>query len=432
MSKDVHFLFLFCCCFPNNINTMKPEKGIYIRLVKGFKFTEPVFYPESLKGNLRFLSNSQDMKKKISLMGKSKYAWEVIKNYGCLKPIRNPWIKYDQFWEPFQHSELPKTKESGFRMYPFQIIPSPSEQIETHIQKKLFENIFNIKFQSFYSQYQIRLYPSGAGTVHLIIHLKLPPVTNINNILNIILKGKWINSPFLLMSSSSMNFFGWAENIYNGVLKQISEHREEKNEIPGYITLINLQGDFSTTKIRKTLENFQAKKKRNSIFLEKDKDDIIYLYKNLLFLYIDSALPKFREWRYLKRPNFILHGRRCFRGQLLNIAELGYCSAYLLRFYNNVAQGLFGEPRDLKWISTLEKIVYIPSYLKREQWKKAYACELCRQGINEDFIDTLRNSLEKLKSSSSQPQLEKILSKLMPLSELILVALKMYGLSKWG
>ncbi|NKQ38482.1 MAG: hypothetical protein HF967_03230 [Methanosarcinales archaeon] len=67
---------------------MKSEKGIYIRLIKGFKFPEPVFHPKKLKNDFRFLANSSNIKKRIDLMKGSKY--EKIEPYGYLKPIRNP------------------------------------------------------------------------------------------------------------------------------------------------------------------------------------------------------------------------------------------------------------------------------------------------------------------------------------------------------
>lgn len=397
---------------------MKSEKGMYIRLIKGFKFPEPVFYSEKLERNFRFLANSAEIKRKIDRIGK--YPWEPIQNYGYLKPIRNPRIKYDQFWEPFQRSLFSGTHELGFRMYPFQIIPSPSEQIETHIQKTLFEGVFNIKFQSIYSQYQIRLYPSGVGTVHLMIYLKLPLVIDVEKILNIVLKRKWVNSPFLVINNSSVNFPKWAESMYVGILRQISNHHEANREIRGSICGINLQGNFPTSEIREVLENFAKRKKANSTFLEEDHEDIIYLDKNLLFLYLDMALQKRRRWRYLKKPDFILHGRRCLRCHLLNIVELGYCSAYLLTFYSNVAKDLFGKPQDSKWSSTLEKIVNIHSYLEIEQWKKVYACELYEQGINRGFVNALQNSLKELRNSSpEQSCIDGILTKLTLLGQLL-------------
>ncbi|MCK4422080.1 hypothetical protein KAW48_09805 [candidate division WOR-3 bacterium] len=427
---------------------MSLEKGIYIRLIKGFKFPEPVFHPESLERNLRFLADPQEMKKRINLMGKSRYEWEVIQNFGGLKPIRNPWVKYDQFWEPFQHSQFSETQELGFRMYPFQIVPLPSERVEIHIQKTLFEKIFNTKFQSIYPQYQIRLYPPGVGTVHLIIHLKLPidfDIKNIEKLLNILLKRKreWLNAPFIIMEklkvrldtsdddsasiyktdNQTMNFFQWTNYMYSKILNQISNHTEETREIDGYVAVINLQGFFPTPEIRRILENYARRKKGSSVFLEKDYDDIINLCGNLLFLYIDSALSKHRRWRYLENPDFIIHGRRGFRGYLINVAELGYCSAYLLKFYNKIFKGLLGNPPDSKWIPTLEKVVNISSYLKLEQWKKTYACELYEHGINETFVKALRDTLKDLSLSTPvQPRVDGILSKLVPLSQLLLAA----------
>lgn len=401
---------------------MSLGKGIYIRLIKGFKFPEPVFYPKLIKNNLRFLTDPQEMKKRIDLMGK--HPWEKIQNFGALKPIRNPRIRYDEFWEPFQHSI---NQESGFRMYPFQIVPLPSEQIKTYIQKTLFEDTFNTEFRSIYSQYQIRLYSPGVGTVHLIIHLELPHYCNIEKILNIVLKRRWINSSFLVINDSlrKRNFPGWAEHMYTRLLEQISEHREESREIPGYIAVINLQGDFPVPEVRKILEKFGTRKEGNSAFMEKNYDDIIYLHKNLLFLYVDRALFTRRMSRYLEKPIFILHGRRCIRGHLLNAFELGYSSAYLLRFYYNVVNGLFGKPQNLKWIPTLKKIVNIPSYLKFEQWKRVYACELHEQGIMKEFVDTLQNSLQQ--NFSEQHDIGGIITNLATLGTLLLVATEIYG-----
>lgn len=280
--------------------------------------------------------------------------------------------------------------------------------------------------------------------MHLIIHLKFPINADVEKILNITLNRKWVNSPFLVINNSSeLNFFKWAEDMYTGVLKQISKHHEENREISKYISGINLQGDFQTSNIRKILKDFAAKR-TNSTFLKKRDNDIIYMDENIAFLYLDKELQISRERRYLlEKSNFILHGRRCFRGHFLNVVELGYCSAYLMKFYNNIANNLFGEsqtsawnniftrlfgkPQNLKWIPTLEKIINIHSYIENEHLKKVYACKLYKQGIDENFVTEFRNHIEQLKSHlPKQYSIDGILTKLVSLSELISVSKKFF------
>lgn len=280
--------------------------------------------------------------------------------------------------------------------------------------------------------------------MHLIIHLKFPINADVEKILNITLNRKWVNSPFLVINNSSeLNFFKWAEDMYTGVLKQISKHHEENREISKYISGINLQGDFQTSNIRKILKDFAAKR-TNSTFLKKRDNDIIYMDENIAFLYLDKELQISRERRYLlEKSNFILHGRRCFRGHFLNVVELGYCSAYLMKFYNNIANNLFGEsqtsawnniftrlfgkPQNLKWIPTLEKIINTHSYIENEHLKKVYACELYKQGIDENFVTEFRNHIEQLKSHlPKQYSIDGILTKLVSLSELISVSKKFF------
>ncbi|NKQ38481.1 MAG: hypothetical protein HF967_03225 [Methanosarcinales archaeon] len=226
-------------------------------------------------------------------------------------------------------------------------------------------------------------------------------------------------------------------------MKQISKHHEENREISKYISGINLQGDFQTSNIRKILKDFAAKR-TNSTFLKKRDNDIIYMDENIAFLYLDKELQISRERRYLlEKSNFILHGRRCFRGHFLNVVELGYCSAYLMKFYNNIANNLFGEsqtsawnniftrlfgkPQNLKWIPTLEKIINTHSYIENEHLKKVYACELYKQGIDENFVTEFRNHIEQLKSHlPKQYSIDGILTKLVSLSELISVSKKFF------
>lgn len=421
---------------------MKTKRGLYIRLIKGFRFPEPIFFQKSLTKEFKYLSDFSKMKSKIELMGKSKN--EIIINIGKLKPVRKQNSKYDQFWTPFQYS-LTNPTDLGLRVYPFQIVPFCQTFTPIYIQRQLLENALNTKFEFIHPQYQIRLYPAGSGSVHLILYLKLPPNINLCKLLNSVLKFRWLNAPFLMIgelkrcvldtntnvivwktNSPEMNFFEWTKYIGNRILKQISTHQEDR-EIRDYMAVINLQGKFQTQDVRCELE----RRKGNIGFFERYNDDVICLNKRpFLFIYVDNGLRKLREIRKLNKRQLIFYGRKRLRNHLINVAELGYLSSYLLKVYNGVISGIFGENLDLRIIHTLGKIVYIPSYFDHikcssyisDCWKRIYTYLLINSRIDPNFINTLEAKLEQLKQSfpDKEPHINELLRNLSTLTPLIL------------
>jgi hypothetical protein len=400
---------------------MHQESGIYIRLIKGFKFPEPVFFPKSLKRDFRFLGDPIEIRKRVQKMGKSKYPWEPIDDFGNLKPIRNPWVKFDRFWVPFQYTLPHNAKDLGFRFYPFQVVPNLPALSKANVNEALLRKLFNINFQSIHTQNQIRLYPSGIGTIHFIIHLQSTKNIDAIRILDILFNTNWLHLPFLLRENAEDNFNQWSKYLCGKFLRQISEYKEPDREIRRGISIINLQGNFQTSTMRQALEKFASTKQRPLTFLETGREEIISLYNNLLFLYIDQPISKLRIQKGLKRPYFIFHGRRCFRGHHVNIIELAYCSAYLLKFYRKVAKGIFGFPEGGEWVYTLEKILSIPDYIDDKHLKKTYAYELYSQGVDENFVNDLKDSVEKSKFLPTKGiSIDTVLSKLLVLGKLII------------
>lgn len=93
-----------------------------------------------------------------------------IKKGWILKPVKNLQIPQDNFWRVFRrdYEDFHLTSRKKLFFYPFQVLTRDEiglnkSKLEKRIQTKILDYKVNI---------QARIFPPGAGTIHLYLYLK--------------------------------------------------------------------------------------------------------------------------------------------------------------------------------------------------------------------------------------------------------------------
>jgi len=318
--------------------------ALNIIIIKRFKFPEPVFRPEDLKSKrfmgifpsqgYKFLSDCDSITKAIHQMHRLeiKEGWE-------LKPIKNIYIPQDNFWRAFAHESesIRLTSRKRLPFYPFQVIVDDridlnKEELEDHLQFKISDYKINI---------QARIFPPGAGTVHLYIYLK-------SNSLNM----EFINSLFdlkninIIYKNKEMDVHKFLGSfVYSLAGNLVNPRRGIKMDrsIPGYFTVVNFQGPslpinqyllpiakMLTGKANPSegeIDNCRTKLLDINLKIGRHEEDLFAISNRAALMYIDQGLKK----TYSK----ILKGRRCARNHFIDVIELAYVTDWLLQEYNN-------------------------------------------------------------------------------------------------
>ena len=314
--------------------------ALHLTFIKRFEFFEPVFRPGNLVGSrigrlrgkmdFRFLANPAQINQRIN-----KNARYEIKKGWILKPIKNLFIPEDNFWHSFKYEPtgIPLTNRERLPLFPFQVI----FENEIEIDKKKLERHIQSKINDYKINIQARLFPPGAITVHFYIYLK-PDILDldfINPLLdpkNILIKYKHHKKKDVLKCSNT-----FIKSLIEKLVKN-----PQPNEIPGFYTVLNFQGDFCPldqyliplSKIltgKSDPSEKEVEMQRNKIIKNRLKgryeEDLFIVSNRAAILYVDQGLKKIHSK--------ILKGRRCVRSHFINAIELAYVTDGLLQGYNN-------------------------------------------------------------------------------------------------
>lgn len=319
--------------------------------IKRFRFPEPVFRPNDLVGSrigrlfkkpdCRFLSDSDQINKRIRKMDghEIKEGWE-------LKPIKNLYIPQDNFWRPFRYESEPisLTTRKKLPFYPFQVIVDDGIEInkvelEKHVQSKIGDYKINI---------QARLFPPGAGTVHLYLYLK-PDRLDLDSI-NPLLDPRNILIKYKDKETDVYKFFNNFINSLVGNLVKARQRRDMERSVDGLYTVVNFQGGslpinqylIPLSKILTGKSNpseseveFHKNKLINNKLKGRHEEDLFIVSNRAAILYVDQGLKK--------THSKILKGRRCARNHFIDAIELAYVTDWLLQEYNDYFTNILQE-----------------------------------------------------------------------------------------
>jgi len=315
--------------------------------IKRFRFPEPVFSPDDLVGGLirgspignwfknqgcRFLSDPDKINKIIHKMNRYriKEGWE-------LKPIKNPHSSQDHFWKPFGYepASIRRITQRKLLFYPFQVIVDDKidinkTKLENHVQSKISDYKINI---------QARLFPPGAGTVHLHLYLK-PERLNLDSI-NPLFDPKNILIIYEDKETDVYKFFNTFITSLVGNLVNTHQREAMSRDVDGLYTVVNFQGGSlpinqylipiseilagKSNPSEKEVE-FHKNKLLDNKLKGRYKEDLFVVSNRAAILYVDQGIKKIHS--------NILKGRRCARNHFIDAIELAYVTDWLMQEYN--------------------------------------------------------------------------------------------------
>lgn len=306
--------------------------------IKRFRLLEPVFWPDELVGgfadkisgkpSFKFLSNPEEINQMINKNKRFK-----LKNNWICKPIKNLNIPQDNFWRPFKYQTEPISLTSRKRLpfYPFQIIPEDEIEINKNsLEKTLVSKIIDYKVN-----FQVRIYPPGAGTVLFYLYLEadkfnLDTINNIIDARNILVRYR----------DKEINLHRFFNSVINSIVNEVVKVNSTR-EVEGIYTIINFQGSelnidenlmqlsrILTGKPNPTNEEIEEEKNKLVKYkLGRYEEDLNAVSKRLSIISIDQGLKENLRQSFTK-------GRRCFRNHFINALELAYVTDLLIKEYN--------------------------------------------------------------------------------------------------
>lgn len=327
--------------------------ALNLTFIKRFEFLEPVFRPGNLVGSrmgrligkmdFKFLANPAQINQRIN-----KNVRCEIKKGWILKPIKNLFIPEDNFWHSFKYEPTrnPLTNRERLPLFPFQVI----FEDEIEIDKKKLERHIQSKINDYKINIQARLFPPGAITVHFYIYLK-PDILDLDRI-NPLLDPK--NILIKYKHHKKKDVFKCSNTIIKSLIEELVKN-PQPNEIPGFYTVLNFQGDLCPldqyliplSKIltgKSDPSEKEVEVQRNKIIKNRLKgryeEDLFIVSNRAAILYVDQGLKKIHSK--------ILKGRRCVRTHFINAIELAYVTDGLLQEYNNYFRNILQKIKTLK------------------------------------------------------------------------------------
>lgn len=310
--------------------------AVNLIFIKRFKFPEPVFNKKNLnrksrKTNFRFLADQDMINEKIDNFDKTIID---LKKGWILKPVKNLQIPQDNFWRPFRqdYEDFHLTSRKKLFFYPFQVLTRD----EIGLNKSKLEKLIQTKIQDYKVNIQARIFPPGAGTIHLYLYLKSDglDINSINPLLN-------LKNIFIRYRQKEMHAFSFFNSFTNSLAGELTK-KQQPRDIDGFYTVVNFQGDslpldqqnlISLSKILTgkssptgNEEKAQGIKIENKLKGRYD-EDLFIISKRASILFVDPGLKE--------RHSKILKGRRCLRNHFVNSIELAYVTDWLLQYYND-------------------------------------------------------------------------------------------------
>lgn len=401
-----------------------------IELLKRFRFSEPIFNPERFEGNIfseilgrencRFLSDGGKIRSRINKNKQFK-----LPNGWLLKPIKNIRSSKDNFWRSFYEEKGPImfSNREKLPLFPFQILIEEGLSFD----KNRFEEILHSKLIDYKGNVQARIYPPGAGVLHLSFYLK-PEKIDLCYLLNIF----DFKNILLNYRGEDYNIYGLFDEITRLLIKEMVNEKEYiKRDVSGIYTIINFQGNsfsfddgreyipdiltgeptISSNEIPHLQDNFFTYKLNG-----KYDEDLFFMSKKVGFLYLDQGLKK-------TRSKGIARARRCFRSHYTDAIELAFVTKLLINEYDEhfkkilsevdvakINHGLQSKIRKFLTINIMDPCVYntfnysilkVHEKLKEIPWTQdVYIKALNEFDVLQELEETKR-TLEKLQVVAS-------------------------------
>lgn len=388
--------------------------AVRLQCVKRYEFTNPVFFPDTLKRkgflipgrnstDFSFLGDGETLRQMI---GKKKKRKVEIPNFGIIEPIRNPRAPAEPFWLPFakKPTGLKLKVRPEVPIFPFHVIPT---EYKLKADRDWLEDRIRRPFTEATVDWGIRIYPPGICTVYidimLVNHKKpftLESITGLRNLLRYIpfevkegtqfydLKGIFQAFDWLFSRFCETVVKGETDYIYPG---------------EGYYIFYNLQGsditleDDGETLASLLLLNDRSVPAIKPLMLRGESDaDILAIGRKTAIVAIDEGVYDLHR----DIINYILtRGRRCFFWQFVFSVEFAYITKPLVRLYEEHFTDLLTDLEVLRlgssWKAIMDKytrrsimdpcvygtlqreILTIPKRLRRSRrdgfWEEVYA-----------------------------------------------------------
>lgn len=345
-------------------------RGVHLVIVKRYRFPEPVFNPQKLKGSIltrlpiftkedyTFLSDAKRIKRMIRDLKHIE-----VNDIGIIKPIRNPYTFQELYWKPFV--PVDSIVSLGIRpdltMFPFQVIP---KKIKIVLNQSWIERIMGCNLSELKFTWQVKIYPPGVCTADYNLFLAEDKQgLNLDGLVN--LKNNFSGIPFRAEykgeKHSQTGVFYALDYLFDKVVSNMIKGEYKWVDDPGYYAYYNLQGESIklSENIQALSELFRCGKESTSNIVNMNlkgehENDILAINRRVSIVSIDDGLRKEN-----KTQKSILKGRRCFWFHFIASVEFAYITETLVKIYNRNFTQILREfeksPLSTTWASIIKK-----------------------------------------------------------------------------